>query len=187
MASRAVRTLAGLSVLVLSGCATVVHPEGYHHVTEVPATADVVHEKYQFSVIPPHKTLQDAPWRVFLDKKDPRSTLLYGGLPGHSYTLSILFRNSMAEIDRLARIAVAHHQNLHFQSSPFNPHCMSSNLMRLNGSGVPVRTLMAFCLSPQTLEVYEIVLTQRSRLAEEQDLPLLAEAMNTVMRSIKFK
>lgn len=175
------------ALLLLAGCTVNIQSNLYDQIAEVPAKADLAHEKYLFSVTPPHKTLEETTWRVFFDKKDNRSTLLHAGLPGHSYTLSILYKNSMAEIERLSRIAAAHHQNLHFDASPYNPNCMSSNLLRMTNHTGPVRSLMAICLNPQTLEVYEIVFTQRSRLAEESDLPTFAEAMNTVMRSFKFK
>lgn len=173
------------AVLALAGCTTA-PPARYVQLTEVPATAEIDHEHYRFSVIPAHSYLQNTTWRVLRERKEPRNTVLLGGLPGHAYTLSVQLKDAGGDPERLARIAETHHRGMRFAPSPHNAHCLAGDLVQAGRAEAPARAYVALCLNPRTGEVFELALRERSLVADESPGGL-REAMRALLDSFQFK
>lgn len=171
---------------VLAGCA-VSPPDRYQQVAELPASTDVSHARYSFSVTAPHYTLKNATWRVLLEHSEPRNTVLFGGMPVHSYTFSITLMGQNLDQVIFERFADVHRKNLRFVPSPYNEACLIGD-RALYGRlrDMPARTYTAVCRDSASGEVYELALTERSILSEE-DSSELFQAMRVFLSSFKFR
>lgn len=174
------------AILALAGCASTV-PEKYARVAELPVSTEVNHENYSFSVIPPHSLLAGGTWNVYLERAEPRNTVLYSGMPIHSYTFSVTLMGQNLDAAMFAHIGTTHQKGLRFAPSPYNSLCLVGDRAITGKHGnTPVRTYKAICHNPANDEVYELALTERSVLADE-DSSALFGAMRTFLGSFRFK
>lgn len=177
------RPISILAVMT-AGCAAV-PSSNYVQVTEAPAFCSLENESYRFSIAPVSSQFKDAPWRIYREKDEPRNTLLMGGMPGHSYSVSVQVRSTRdASPSQFIQLTEIHHKGVQFRHSPHNPLCVTSELPRAHASGAIM--LMAICTNPKTRETFELAYWEKASNLESASSGL-KEAMKTLVSSFKFK
>lgn len=174
------------AAMALAGCATTL-PDKYLRVGELADNAEFSNAQYSFALSAPHFTLKGAPWLVLTERDEPRNTVLYSGVPILSYTYSVTLMGQNLDQALFERFAEVHRKGLRFFPSIYNEACMVAD-RALYGlqRDVPTRTYMAVCRNSQSNEVYELALTERSRL-DEEDSSELFQAVRVFLSSFKFR
>lgn len=172
-------------LLVLTACTTA-PPSNYVQVNEVPAKSKIEHEMYQFDIVPASTYPHETPWRIYRQPKEPTNTILQTGLPGHAHTLSVLLKHRNLDPARLKPFAESLHPGTKFQPVRENPNCVRSDPSRPMQLGAETRGYIAICLNPETHDVFELTLTEKSLIAKP-DSPDLIKAMFTFFETFRFK
>lgn len=178
--------LAIASAGCLAACVTVVPAGNYVQVSELPPASDVNHSNYHFRVAPVTATTQETPWRVFLNKSDPRNTVMQTGLLGQTHTVSVLFKHRNIDAARLPQFAEAIYKGGNFQPMPSNPDCVRSDPAHSLQLSPESRGFVAICINRETGDVVELKILEKSDVAHKES-PGLFKAMMTFFESFRFK
>lgn len=172
--------------MTLAGCATTM-PDKYLRVGELADNAEYSNAQYSFVISAPHFTLKGAPWLVLTERDEPRNTVLFSGVPIHSYTYNVTLMGQNLDQALFERFAEVHRKGLRFFPSIYNEACLVADRAQYGlQRDVPTRTYMAVCRDGQSNEVYELALTERSQLSDE-DSSELFQAVRVFLGSFKFR
>lgn len=180
------RWLAFASASLTAACVTVVPAGNYVEVSELPPTSSVNHSNYQFKVSPVAATQQESPWRVFLNKSDPRNTIMQTGTGAQSHTVSVLFKHRNINPARLPQFAETLYKGGNFQALPSNPLCVQSDPQRPLQLTPDTRGFVAICANAETGDVVELKIIEKNELTRKES-PGLFKAMVTFFESFRFK